>query len=135
MKINLLFPYSDDWKHGYLQVNGENRKTVILYNSPSDRSSTAYSRYLMSTKIGRYLNEYEHVDHIDNDKTNDDISNLQILTNKENNIKEGLRRRKVRVKLKCSYCGEEFEREPRQMHKGNTKFYCTRRCAYDSMRK
>lgn len=135
MKISLEYPYSLDWKQGYIQVNGEGRKTVILYNSPEDRSSTAYSRYIVSTKLSRYLEDWEQVDHIDDDKTNDVLSNLQILTLKENNAKEGLRRRQPRFILKCSFCGVFFEREPRQMHKNSTEYYCKRQCLYDSMRK
>ena len=38
----------------------------------------------MCVKLGRYLQPGEEVDHIDNDKTNDSIDNLQILTGEEN---------------------------------------------------
>lgn len=40
----------------------------------------SYSRYLMCVKEGRILSKNEEVDHIDNNKTNDDPSNLQIIT-------------------------------------------------------
>lgn len=32
MKIKLEYPYSEDWDHGYVVVNKEHRKTVILVN-------------------------------------------------------------------------------------------------------
>ena len=37
-----------------------------------------YSRYLMEKKLGRRLETWEHVHHIDEDITNDDPDNLEI---------------------------------------------------------
>lgn len=79
MKIDLQPPYSEDWRMGYLVTNPEGRRTVILYNSKESRSSTQYARYLCAVKLGRYLSESETVDHIDGDKTNDSIENLQVI--------------------------------------------------------
>lgn len=84
MKIELEEPYKSDWKHGYIVTNRENRKHVILYNSPKDRSTVSYARYLMACSLGKYIDDGFEVDHIDNDKTNDVLSNLQILSKKEN---------------------------------------------------
>lgn len=86
-KISLQYPYNKDWKSGYLVTNPEGRKTLILYNSTSDRSSTQYARYLKAVQIGRYLTNEETVDHINGDKTDDSIENLQILSMLENNRK------------------------------------------------
>ena len=87
MKITLQTPYKEDWKFGYLVINPENRRTVILFNDNNNRSSVSYARYQLAVKLQRYLTNNEFADHIDNDKTNDDINNLQILTRKENNLK------------------------------------------------
>ena len=87
MRINLEYPYSKDWKNGYVVVNPEGRKTLILFNNSKNRSSTQYARYLLSVKLGRYLANTETVDHIDGNKQNDDINNLQILSHKENTCK------------------------------------------------
>ena len=102
--IDLQYPYDQDWESGYLSVNKEPRRVVALYNSHGDRTSTSYARYLMSTHLGRYLLPEEHVDHIDNDKLNDTISNLQILSLKANNVKEGLRRAKKNGRWLYSLC-------------------------------
>lgn len=96
MKIILEYPYTSVWKSGYLVTNRENRKNVILFNSDKDRSTTSYARYLMSVKLKRFLTSDEQVDHIDNDKTNDDINNLQVLSVKENQQKAGLLKRKYK---------------------------------------
>lgn len=109
IKINLEIPYSLDWDTGYLIINKENRKILLLKKS-NKRMTTSFSRYLMSVHLKRYLNKHEHVDHIDNDKTNDVIENLQILTQKENNIKESKKRGKTVVELICPICENIFFR-------------------------
>lgn len=115
-KITLEYPYNQDWKHGYVVTNGENRKNVILYNSHDDRSTTSYARYLYSVNKGRYLSDTEHVDHIDNDKTNDSIENLQILTLEQNSAKEGKRRGRVLVEMVCPSCSSPFTRRMGNTH-------------------
>lgn len=93
MKIELDLPYKKDWRFGYIQTNPEGRKTVILYNNKTSRSSVSFARYQMAVFIGEYIHPQLHVDHIDNDKTNDSLLNLQLLTLKENNTKQGLKTR------------------------------------------
>lgn len=78
-KIELEYPYSEDFKAGYLNINKEPRKTLLLVRNDGSKTSTSYARY---------LKEEEHVDHIDNEKLNDNITNLQILSTKDNNIKK-----------------------------------------------
>jgi len=116
-KIELIPPYKQDWDNGYLRRNGEGRDTLYLYKSaevdiPRKQSSTQYSRYLMSTHLGRYLNKEEHVDHIDNDKNNNSLSNLQVLSLKENNIKTF---KKPDVELTCPVCHNNFTRTVSQL--------------------
>lgn len=95
------------------------------------RITISYARYLMSVKEKRILDKQEHVDHKDNNKMNDDISNLQILTLKENNVKEARHRGKKMVTLKCPSCNIVFEREKRQTHlqKGGQYTGCCRKCS------
>jgi len=106
-KIDLLYPYNKCWKSGYVVTNKENRKTLILVNNKDDRSSTQYARYLLSTKLGRFLSNDETVDHIDDDKTNDCIHNLQILTRAENIIKAC---KQPDMELICPTCNTIFYR-------------------------
>lgn len=116
MKIELQYPYNERWRLGYIVVNSENRKNVVLYNSHSDRSTVSYARYLMSVKLGRFLLRSEEVDHIDEDKTNDSLSNLQILSTAENLRKNARSRISKRIPkhgtlteyryCKCDLCKE-----------------------------
>ena len=137
--MKLEYPYSEDWERGYVVVNGEGRKTVILYNNHADRSSTSLARYLVSVSLGRYLESDEHVDHIDNDKTNDVLENLQILTLRENNNKEAKRRGRLVAEIQCPVCGTVFVRR-----KGNTQavpslrgkvMCCSKDCSNDFKKK
>ena len=111
-KIQLEYPYNERWKSGYVVTNKENRRTLILVNSEQDRSSTQYARYLIAVKIGRFLSNEETVDHIDNDKTNDNIENLQILSIAENCRKSS---KLPDVKLICPICGKVFYKTQSQL--------------------
>ena len=127
-KIQLEFPYSNDWLHGYVNVNSDGRRTLTLYNSHNSRSSTQYARYLMAVYLKRYLKPEEHIDHIDNDKTNDSLSNLQILSLHENNIKT---HKKPDIRLVCPICKNVFTRSCTQLrgkkHLINTNTLCCSR--------
>lgn len=125
MKIDLLPPYSTIWVKGYLVVNPENRRNVILYNCSDIRSTVSYARYLMSVHLGRFLTDEEQVDHINNDKTDDRIENLQILSRLENMRKTHKKGETMRAFI-CPICSKEFYLTARQSHKINPS--CSRKC-------
>jgi len=106
-RFDLEYPYTIKWKIGYFVINGENRKHVMLLGD-NPRSTTSYARYLMSVHLGRFLESYEQVDHIDHDKTNDVLENLQILSISENNIKESLYKGRLMSELICPECSMHF---------------------------
>ena len=124
--IVLEEPYASVWKRGYLNTNSDGRKTLTLYNNHKDRSSTQYARYLMAVKLGRFLTKEEHVDHKDEDKTNDAIDNLQILTVLENNRKHFC---KPRLICSCPICGLIFMSTKKKLGgKTQTTKCCSRKC-------
>lgn len=106
MKIELQKPYSDVFKSGYLLTNSEPRRVVCLVGLDGKKTSVSYARYLLSCKIGKFIEPGFHVDHIDGNKLNDSISNLQILTKKDNILKD----KKVAIKNRfiCPICSKEF---------------------------
>ncbi len=135
-EIKLEYPYSEIWKKGYIVVNPEGRRTLILFNSSDDRTSTQYARYLLAVKLGRFLNDDEQVDHKDNDKTNDNINNLRLLTKTENRLKEQIRyleEDQICFGYYCAYCETKFiltERQKNMKMKAGTEYaFCSRSCA------
>lgn len=114
MRLELEGPFKGKWKLAYLIKGSDNRKRVFLYNSRSDRAGLSYARYLMCVHLNRMLKPEEHVDHVDEDKTNDVIGNLQILTPAENTRKNVEARRKLGKLLTdffifdCPVCKEFF---------------------------
>lgn len=90
-RFNLLYPFNEKWLCGYIVTNPERRRNVCLVGG-APRTTISYARYLMSVKLGRFLKDDEHVDHIDHDKTNDTLRNLQLINRAENIGKENKRR-------------------------------------------
>jgi len=88
-----------------------------------------YSRYLMCVKEGRILKEEEQVHHIDEDKTNDDIDNLKILSAYEHGKIHHLQ--KEFIELICINCNKKFMRdlsEHKTSVKRNAKTFCSHSC-------
>lgn len=132
--LELKYPFSEDYKKGYLNTNKEPRRVISLISNNGIRTSVSYARYLLSCKLKRYLNKDEQVDHIDNNKMNDSIENLQILSHIENNIKKNIFHRiklKEDVELLCPVCNIKFKRPARNVDhkiKAGKKPCCSRRC-------
>lgn len=133
-RIVAQYPYDEYYLYViFHKKEGRRYANLIPIDKQSGlkRKTISYARYLMSVKEKRILNKKEYVDHIDNDKLNDDINNLQLLSLKENNIKESKRRGKKMVLLKCPQCNIIFTREKRQTHlqKGGQYTGCCRKCS------
>lgn len=73
--------------------------------------SMAWARAKMTAKRGFKLGEEEEVDHIDEDPTNDDFKNLQILQDTEHrkkSVKNAPQCQSKRTLERCPSCGEFF---------------------------
>jgi NAD-dependent SIR2 family protein deacetylase len=127
MKLEMKEPFISKWKSAYLVTNSENRRNVCLVNSSTDRTTISYARYLMSINLGYIVPPEYEVDHIDNDKTNDDISNLQLLSKVDNLKKQADINRQNRILIhgtltcykycKCTVCrtfASDYSREYRR---------------------
>ncbi len=109
----------------------DGRKHVIHYDGVSRRTQS-YPRYLMELHLGRELKSTEHVDHINNDFTDNRVENLQLLTVAENNRKSA--KPKKIIIVNCGNCLSQFEIEYRQYKNNQLKLgkagpYCSKRCA------
>lgn len=88
-------------------------------------------RVIMENHLGRVLNKNEVVHHKDGNKKNNDISNLQLLTNSEHSKLHALEKGKILCELKCPNCKTFFIRERRKTHiikKKNNYTCCSSSC-------
>jgi hypothetical protein len=82
-------------------------------------------RWIMEQHLGRKLDgRREQVHHIDGDKMNNDLSNLQVVTPKEHAALHGMW--KHPKTKECSVCGVVFEPHPTKRARAKT---CSRECA------
>ena len=111
----------------------DGRRHVIHYDGQTRRTQS-YPRYLMELVLGRELESWEHVDHINNDPTDDRIENYQVLTQQKNNQKSVIfnGRSAKMMDLVCVCCGTEFKREARKekdrLNRGNAGPFCSKSC-------
>lgn len=113
----------------------DNRQVMVIIKDDGTKTSMSYARYLMQQHLGRILESWEEVDHIDNDKTNDSIENLQILSRKENILKErslpqNQRKMYSFICVNCNQPAIKYLNQVKSNHKkGKTGPFCSRRCA------
>jgi HNH endonuclease len=118
--------------------NKAGRPFMIIIDEQGNRRTLSKARWVMEQHLGRPLHpDEETIDHIDGDKENDDISNLQLLPRSEHSAKDT---RRVKLeKFICPECGKEFERSPRLIRdkskKGCHGIFCTRSCSAKYNRK
>lgn len=118
-----------------IRVNKRTGRQVISCRRADGRlKDVLYSRYLMEQHLGRHLEPWEHVDHVDEDKTNDRLENLQVLSNSANMKKHAKRKRTVTMwAFKCPQCDTDFTAKASSVRynkrKGCNGPFCSRSCS------
>ena len=115
----------------------DGRSIVIHYDPKTKKRKTqSYPRYLIEKETNKDLNDFEEVDHINGDRTDNAIDNLQILSSKDNKIKAITETGRERVYLTfiCPICDREFKIEQRrfkhnQLVQNKKGPYCSKQCA------
>lgn len=120
----------------YVHTSGrlKGRRYINIIHDDGRRTSMLYSRWLMQEKLGRPLLRSEHVDHIDEDPTNDDESNLQLLSPTDNAKKTARLRRSISwYEFECPICGKASKKQLRHVkhnwNLGKAGPFCGRSCA------
>ncbi|MBQ8130872.1 MAG: HNH endonuclease [Bacilli bacterium] len=99
---------------------------ALIHGHPNatSKSYVLYHRLVMENYLGRYLTKDEVVHHKDGNKTNNDITNLELMTNSEHtrlHAKEmGKAKAHMMLELMCPICGKIFYR---RVH--DSQFNCT----------
>lgn len=110
----------------YICKDGRRR---VVVDDGIKKTTKLYARYLIEQKLGRELTSNEEVDHIDNDFTNDNLDNLQVLSCKDNRTKGRVRQVTI-VVCPCGIATEKFTNYIKNnIKQGKSGPYCSRRCA------
>jgi YHS domain-containing protein len=85
----------------------------------------------MEQHLGRRLEDWEQIDHIDNDFTNNNLDNLQILSVADNNRKSA--KPAEEVTFTCPVCGtiitKSASKAKHNRKQGKAGPFCSRSCA------
>lgn len=87
----------------YLRKDGRQQ---LVIKTDDKLTTISYPKWLMEQHLGRKLESWETVDHIDNNPLNNDLQNLQILSRAENARKSVVYAEQIQLKCKC--CGSLF---------------------------
>lgn len=105
----------------------------ILVIPPEDypgkryRDKYAYEHHVVYwVNTGIIPKENEIIHHINGDKIDNRIDNLELLTNCEHSKHHGSLKKKKLIEVICYYCGKQFMRESRNIKKDQTRFFCCR---------
>lgn len=90
----------------YVTTNKEPRRVATMKYQNGEIHSMSYAKYLYTSYYKCDVANGDEVDHINNDKMDDRIENLQVISKKQNNSKKPIR--KTFVELVCPVCGEKF---------------------------
>lgn len=90
----------------YINTNKEPRRVATLRKPNGEMTSMSYAKYLYTSYYKVDISRVDHVDHINGDKMDDRIENLQLISGKYNRQKDHSRRKMVLCI--CPVCGVEF---------------------------
>lgn len=104
-------PFNEYRLYEHVAKKDGRHKVHLIHPKTRCRKTLTAARYKMCVLLKRELDHSEQVDHIDEDCTNDDFGNLQILTRRENVRKQASFRGQVWVELRCPWCRKLFQRK------------------------
>lgn len=126
MKEELSKYYKDKgYETLYVATNKEPRRVATLRKPDGSMTSMSYAKYLYTSHYETEVPKGDEVDHINGDRMDDRIENLQVISGTYNRQKN--HKVKEMLLLKCPVCETEF-----LFPKGNLSTHpnpcCSRKC-------
>ena len=119
------------WKIKKIVSKGEYNYAVVPEHPNATKNGYVLEhRIAMENHLGRLLNPDEVVHHINGNKKDNRIENLEVMSASAHSRYHMLKNGRKWVLLKCPNCGAIFERERMRTHltKGGTATFCSRKC-------
>lgn len=109
----------------YIATNKEPRRVATLRTKNGKMTSMSYAKYLYTSYYKIDVNPSDHIDHINGNKMDDRIENLQVISGIYNRQKDH-KYREVLL-LKCPVCNKEFFFDKRNLSTRPNPC-CSRKC-------
>lgn len=117
LNVEILKRY--EYKGKYVKLKLKNGKVVDEH------------RYIYTNYLQRELKYNEVIHHINGDKTDNRIENLE-LKSRQKHAKEHQCVGRTMINMTCNFCGKSFKKELTSVNhkkkKGQQNFYCSRSC-------
>jgi transcription elongation factor Elf1 len=104
--VNIIKVYENFTKVYGPYTRKDNRQIVILRDDHHNQLTVSYPKYIVECALNRYLESNETVDHIDEDVTNNDLSNLRIVPRGIHAASHVPRRVVTGNEFNCPVCGK-----------------------------
>lgn len=109
----------------YVNTNKEPRRVATMKYANGEVHSMSYTKYIYTSYYKCDIAKGDEVDHINNDKMDDRIENLQVISKRQNNSKK--KQCKTFVEIICPVCGNKFIFDKRNLST-HPNPCCSRRC-------
>lgn len=106
MKIEVSDYYKHKVKAAYVVTNPEPRRVCVMVYWDGSKHSMSYAKYLYTSFYCCDIPKGEEIDHVNGDKMDDRIENLQRISKEYNMLKD--KEGKKMVELVCPVCGTKF---------------------------
>lgn len=120
------------WKIEKIVSKGDYDYCVVIgHPKATSRNYVLHHRVVVENYLGRILNDDEIVHHVNGDKKDNRIENLEVMGVKEHNSLHGREKGRLAVDLICPQCKGSFTRYKNKTHldKGGMYTACSRSCS------
>lgn len=109
----------------YIAENKEPRRIATLRKSDGSMTTISYAKYLYTSHHECDIQTGDEVDHINGDRMDDRIENLQVISSKYNKQKD--HPHKEMIEMECPVCHTKFLFEKRNLST-HPNPCCSRKC-------